>query len=96
MRHKQRIQIGRNVTNIIKLPCVRAVEKQADGTLFYLLYGGQIARKGNWLVETLTGKWYVLPDDAFVIEERIKETCIRKGVTLDVHTALFQQNKNIN
>lgn len=73
MRHKQRIQIGRNVTNIIKLPCIRAVEKQADGTLLYLLYGGQIARQGNWLVESLNGKWYVLPDDTFSDEQQCKK-----------------------
>ena len=73
MRNKQRIQIERNVTNIIKLPCVRAVEKQADGTLFYLLYGGQIARQGNWLVESLNGKWYVLPDDVFSDEQQCKK-----------------------
>lgn len=73
MRHKQRIQIGRNVTNIIKLPCVRAVEKQADGTLLYLLYGGQIARQGNWLVESLNDKWHVLPDDTFSDEEQCKK-----------------------
>ena len=65
MRHKQRIQIGRNVTNIIKLPCVRAVGLLLDGTLFYLLYGGQIARQGNWLVESLNGKWFVLPEETF-------------------------------
>ena len=59
MNYKRKIQIGQNVTNIVRLPCVRAVEKQADGSLTYILYGGQIAREGNWLVEMSSWRWFV-------------------------------------
>ena len=64
------IQIGNNVTNIMKLPCVFSCHKMADGELEYLLYDwdeqGQYvkAHKGDWIIED-NGKHYVLTDKEY-------------------------------
>ena len=62
---KQAIHIGRNVTDIMRLPCVYSCHKEADGRLCYLLYDwdaqGQYveAHEGQWLCEDNDGKWIV-------------------------------------
>ena len=64
------IQIGDNVTDIMKLHCVFSCHKMADGELEYLLYDwddkGQYIRahKGDWIVEE-DGKHYVLTDKEY-------------------------------
>lgn len=64
------IQIGNNVTNIMKLPCVFSCHKTTNGELEYLLYDwddkGQYVRahKGDWIVEE-DGKHYVLTDKEY-------------------------------
>ena len=59
MNYKQKVQIADNATNILRLPCIRAAEKQSDGTIIYILYGGQIAKEGNWLIQLANDKWMV-------------------------------------
>jgi hypothetical protein len=62
---KQRIQIGRNVTDIMRLPCVYSCHKEADGKLCYLLHdwdaeGNYVkAYEGDWLNEDEQGRWSV-------------------------------------
>ena len=63
--YRQKIRIGRNVTNIMKLPCVFSCHKEGDDRLCYLLYdwdefGNYIeARMGDWLCEDHDGRWHV-------------------------------------
>lgn len=65
---KQAIQVGNNVTDIMKLPCVFSCHKESDGRLCYLLYswdqyGNYVeARKGDWICEEEGGGWTVLTD----------------------------------
>lgn len=66
--YKQAIQIGDNVTGIMKLPCVFSCHKTDDGSLEYLLYQWNNrqeyikAHKGDWLCEGGEGIWSVLTD----------------------------------
>lgn len=65
---KQAIQVGNNVTDIMKLPCIFSCHKEQDGRLCYLLYswdqyGNYVeARKGDWICEEEGGGWTVLTD----------------------------------
>lgn len=65
------IQIGNNVTDIMKLPCVYSCHKMANGELEYLLYdwdeNGQYVRahKGDWLCEDYQGKWHKLTKEEY-------------------------------
>ena len=78
MRYKQAIQIGDNVTDIMKLPCVIDVNKAYDdnGVLFYKyrLFGDTITNRikwgetviahvGDWLIEDEEGRWHVMTDE---------------------------------
>ena len=69
MRFKQAIQIGRNVTDIMKLPCVRGVEKLNDKAGFewlqYTLKHGDIAEESDWLCEDYDGNWSVYSNDEY-------------------------------
>ena len=73
--YKTAIQIGSNVTNIMKLPCIFSCHKEADGMLCYLLYdwdddGNYIqAREGDWLCEDNQGKWCVIKKEDYAKEE---------------------------
>ena len=64
-------QIGDNVTNIMKLPCVFSCHKMQDGELEYLLYDwdeqGQYvkAHKGDWIVKDNEGDYHVLTDEEY-------------------------------
>jgi len=74
--YKQQIQIGDNVTDILKLPCVEGVFKVKsyggvkephEGELRYCLtqnHCTQIARKGDWLCEGYDGRWTVIRKEA--------------------------------
>ena len=74
MKIKQAIQIGDNVTDIMKLPCVVACIKKDDRNGFeWLEYrvrcSGrsvyQYAEKGDWIVEDAAGRWYIMTDDEY-------------------------------
>ena len=75
-KFKQRIQIGNNVTDMMKLPCVFSCHKDRDDELVYLLYdwdanGNYLeARKGDWLCEDYDGRWHLLTDEEY--QETIK------------------------
>ena len=59
---KQAIRVGRNATDIMRLPCVFSCYKQADGTLRYRLLPLQryvTAHEGQWLCEDYDGNWTV-------------------------------------
>ena len=60
LNYKQKIQIGNNVSSIMRLPCVRAAEKQPDGSIRYILYGGAFATKGDWLLQRNDENWIVI------------------------------------
>lgn len=57
------IQIGRNVTDIIALPCVDGVRKSFGGTLIYQVntfYNSpKYAREGDYICKDHDGKWHV-------------------------------------
>jgi hypothetical protein len=61
---KQAIRVGRNVTDMMRLPCVFSCHKQADGTLYYRLLVSLKSRyvtahEGQWLCEDYDGHWTV-------------------------------------
>lgn len=77
MKFKQAIQIGDNVTDIMKLRCVSYVSKNPaiiKGRYYYYLYPGlmwdykedrshnYIAHTGDWLCEDYDGWWHILKD----------------------------------
>ena len=74
MTINQAIQIGDNVTDIMKLPCVVACIKKDDRNGFYWLEyrvkcgatgRAQYAERGDWLVEDTNGRWHVKSDDLY-------------------------------
>jgi hypothetical protein len=59
---KQAIRVGRNVTDMMRLPCVFSCYKRADGTFLYRLLPLQryvTAHEGQWLCEDYNGNWTV-------------------------------------
>ena len=62
---KQAIRVGRNVTDMMRLPCIFSCYKQADGKLCYQLYDwgeplrNVTAHEGQWLCEDYDGNWTV-------------------------------------
>ena len=73
MKIRQAIQIGDNVTDIMRLPCIKTVWKCTDMQgLEWLEYGttdGDIAESGDWLCETDEGKWLCMSDEEYQMEE---------------------------
>lgn len=74
MKIKQAIQIGDNVTDIMKLPCVTSCVKHNDGNGFeWLVYmvecgaDGSIepVEKHDWLVEDENGIWHAMTDEGY-------------------------------
>ena len=63
-RFKQTIQIGRNVTDIVKLPCVDAVRKSFQGVLIYQVntvgVTPRYAREGDFICQDQDGDWHVI------------------------------------
>lgn len=57
------IQIGRNVTDIMALPCVNSVRKSFEGKLVYqvntLSGSPKYAREGDYICKDKDGDWYV-------------------------------------
>ena len=78
MRYKQAIQIGDNVTDIMRLPCVYSCRKEADGGLCYLFYDWDEyveARQSDWLCEDYDGRWYLLNDKEYKDGLEDREQC---------------------
>ena len=74
LNYKQMIQIGNNVTSIMKLPCVRGCEKDpTNGALLYKFYPYMMvdpspfyeAEKGDWLCENELGRWDIFSDKVY-------------------------------
>ena len=81
MEYSQCIQIGSNVTDIMKLPCVFSCHKDCNSDLVYLLYdwddhGCYVeCRRGDWLCEGTDGKWYKLTDKEYGEKEACASYC---------------------
>lgn len=81
IKFKRVIQIGDNVTDIIKLKCVNYVSKQLPfeftHSFCYHLYAGLmhdyredlshrcVAFKGDWLCEDEEGHWYIISNKEY-------------------------------
>ena len=74
MKIRQAIQIGDNVTDVMKLPCVVACIKQDDKQGYrWLMYrimvgaGGraEYGEKGDWICQGYNGRWCVMTDDEY-------------------------------
>lgn len=67
--YRQMIQIGSNVTSIMKLQCVSSCRKKLDGSLYYVLDiwgddGNRLeARQGDWLCQDYDGVWSLRKDN---------------------------------
>ena len=69
------VQIGTNVTDIMKLPCVRSADKRDSRETepaYYILDPfmmkhevWQFAHKGDWLCADAGNKWYLLTDEEY-------------------------------
>ena len=75
----QSIQVGNNVTSIMRLPCVTSCHKQNDMQglewLEYVINGDENQRveKGDWICQDHDGKWHGISDEEYrkeVINER--------------------------
>lgn len=88
MKFKQAIQIGSNVTDIMKLPCVLgAMKKMYDPpVIYYILFGDTITKRvqwvetvtaytGDWLCEDYDGRWYLLNDKEYKDGLEYREQC---------------------
>lgn len=89
MRYKQAIQIGSNVTDIIKLQCVISAHKNAvvhESFIYYKLFGDTItsmfalgetviAYSGDWLCEDYDGRWHLLNDKEYKDGLEDREQC---------------------
>lgn len=62
-KYTMTVQIGRNVTDIIALPCVDCVRKSFAGVLIYQVNTGksrpEYAREGNLICQDNDGGWHV-------------------------------------
>lgn len=81
---RQAVQVGNDITGIMKLPCVtecrkRDMYRHRHVIEYYYtldpfkmaLKGWQFAHVGEWLCEDSDGKWHLLTDDAY--QEYLKE-----------------------
>jgi hypothetical protein len=70
MRIKQAIQVGSNVTDIFKLPCIKSVRKCDDQNglewIEYDMADGGIVECGDWLCEMEDGKWQPMSDEEYM------------------------------
>lgn len=64
---RQTIQIGRNVTDIINLPCVDGVRKSYTGVLVYQVntvgVTPKYAREGDFTCQDYDGDWHVVENN---------------------------------
>lgn len=69
MKIKQAIQVGNNVTNIMRLPCIETCTKRNDRhgmeCLEYVTTDGDIVECCDWLCETDEGKWMPMSDEEY-------------------------------
>jgi hypothetical protein len=69
MKIRQAIQIGDNVTDIMRLPCIKKCVKRNDRHgmewLEYWTTDGDIVESGDWLCETDEGKWLCMSDEEY-------------------------------
>ena len=78
MKIKQAIQIGDNVTGIMRLPCVLGAMKMTynPAVIYYILFGDVITKcvqwgetvkayNGDWLCEDYDGRWHLLSDKEY-------------------------------
>ena len=69
MKIRQAIQVGNNVTNIMRLPCIETCTKRNDRHgmewLEYVTTDGDIVESGDWLCETDEGKWMPMDDEEY-------------------------------
>lgn len=67
LRFKQAVQIGKNVTEIMSLPCVTECYKTASGAIKYrgTFQASFDAGFGSWLVEKECGTWICVPNESF-------------------------------
>jgi hypothetical protein len=72
--YKQAIQIGSNMTDIFRLPCVDAIQKIDNGNSFVAVlrwvfdgsgYLRQFAFQGEWLCMDSEERWYVLTNQEY-------------------------------
>ena len=72
MGFKRRIRVGKNATDMMKLPCVYGCYKDGDGNLYYELYdwdsNGENVKviEGEWLCEDFEGQWKVLSEREYL------------------------------
>ena len=63
------IQIGNNITDIMRLPCIKKCVKCNDKNGFewleYVTTDGDIVEGGDWLCETKEGKWMPMSDEEY-------------------------------
>jgi len=69
MKIRQAIQVGKNVTNIMRIPCIEKCVKRNDKNgmewLEYETTDGDIVESGDWLCETDEGKWMPMSDEEY-------------------------------
>lgn len=53
------IQVDRNITAIMKLPCVNKAEKLPSENILYTLIDGNVANEGDLIHQGQNGTWYV-------------------------------------
>lgn len=63
-KYIQKIQIGKNITDIFNLPCVRRIEKQPNGKPLFLVATGPDLNElhvnvGDWICQGNDGFWYL-------------------------------------
>ena len=90
MRYKQAIQIGDNVTDIMRLPCVISCTKEfwnnTDIKYMYSLFGDTVCSKyswgdsviaysGDWLCEDYDGRWHLLSNKEYKDGLEDREQC---------------------
>lgn len=61
MEYRRRIQVGRNVTDIMELPCVNMCIRGDDGRIRYFTSERPtvVVWEGDWLCEDTDGNWHV-------------------------------------
>lgn len=71
-RFKEAVQLGDNVTDIMKLPCVvscfKANDKNGYEWLMYKVQCGErieLVEQGDWLCKDDAGRWHALDNELY-------------------------------
>ena len=90
IKFRKAIQVGRNATDILNLPCVIGCQKEfwsdSDIRLRFELFGDTQSTKfrwgesiyayhGDWLCEDYDGKWHLLTDKEYKDGVEDREQC---------------------